>query len=82
MTTYTELNPGWRVYLIDSGSFEIMDSRTYIADMSKAAEWDAQGTTPTWFLEYSARDTYGPALNWPAAEPLTPAFWAASESRV
>lgn len=75
VTTYTNLNPGYRIYKIDTGNFEVMDSLTYIADMSKASEWDAQGTTPNWGLEYSARQIYGSAINWPNTTSLNPQFW-------
>ena len=49
----TRLSPAL-VYTIDPDTYQIIDSKTYIADLSKAAEWDRTGAQPTWFFEYSA----------------------------
>ncbi|KDN52437.1 sphingomyelin phosphodiesterase [Tilletiaria anomala UBC 951] len=70
-TPYTNLNPGWRVYRVDSGSWEIMDSLTYIANLDQADSFDANGG-PNWHLEYSARE-YVP--NWAPDAPLNATFW-------
>ncbi|KAF8954742.1 hypothetical protein BDZ97DRAFT_1927771 [Flammula alnicola] len=65
-------NPAFRVYDVDPDTYEIMDSRTFISDMSDSTFQ----TSPTWKMEYSARDTYGPAIGgWPATQSLGPAFW-------
>ncbi|KZT56588.1 sphingomyelin phosphodiesterase, partial [Calocera cornea HHB12733] len=73
VTPFTQLNPGWREYKVHPTTFEIMESYTYIADLSLASEWDAEGIDPEWFLEYSARD-YLPS--WPKDSPLNATFWA------
>lgn len=69
LTTFTDLNAGYRTYKIHPETFEVMDSVTYIADMSKASTWDR----PEWVKEYSARE-YIP--NWPSNAPLNATFWA------
>ncbi|KAG0288044.1 hypothetical protein BGZ98_004408, partial [Dissophora globulifera] len=54
VTPYTGLNPGFRVYKVDTGNWNVYDSLTYVADLSQAAAWDAAGSSPNWHLEYSA----------------------------
>ncbi|KAJ3501558.1 hypothetical protein NLJ89_g9283 [Agrocybe chaxingu] len=64
--------PAFRVYDVDPDTYEVMDSRTLISDMSDP---DFQ-VFPVWKQEYSARSTYGPAIGgWPPHQPLSPAFW-------
>ncbi|KAF9427909.1 hypothetical protein BGZ94_003882 [Podila epigama] len=72
---YTNLNPGFRVYKVDSKSWNVFDSLTYIADLDKAAEWDKTGATPNWHLEYSARETYGAYVPINATAPLSASWW-------
>ncbi|KJA25536.1 hypothetical protein HYPSUDRAFT_405070 [Hypholoma sublateritium FD-334 SS-4] len=65
-------NPAFRIYDVDPDTYEIMDSRTFISDMSDASFQ----TAPVWKLEYSARDLYGAAIGgWSATQSLTAAFW-------
>ncbi|KDR79984.1 hypothetical protein GALMADRAFT_242166 [Galerina marginata CBS 339.88] len=65
-------NPAFRVYDVDPDTYEVMDSRTFLSDMSDPSFQ----TSPVWQLEYSARNTYGPAIGgWPAAQSLNGAFW-------
>ncbi|KAG9072015.1 hypothetical protein KI688_006237 [Linnemannia hyalina] len=77
VTPYTNLNPGFRVYKVDTGNWNIYDAETYVADLTQASTWDAKGTTPNWHLEYSARAAYTPYLSSPSAatQPLSPAWW-------
>ncbi|KAF9917475.1 hypothetical protein BX616_000875 [Lobosporangium transversale] len=75
VTPFTNLNPGFRVYEVDTKSWNVFDSRTYIANLDQAANWDATGGTPNWHLEYSARQTYGAFAPVAANEPLTAAWW-------
>lgn len=67
--------PAFRVYSIDPVTFGVLDSTTYIANISSP---DFQTTGPVWEKYYSAKETYGsilnPSVTDPAAE-LTPAFW-------
>jgi sphingomyelin phosphodiesterase len=72
--TPTDGMPAFRVYSVDPVTFAVLDATTYIADMTNPA---FQTTGPVWTKYYSAKDTYGPAVE-PAPGPndeLTPAFW-------
>ncbi|KAH9944712.1 Metallo-dependent phosphatase-like protein [Amylocystis lapponica] len=65
-------NPAFKVYDVDPDTFEIMDARTYMTNISDPF----YQLHPTWELHYSARAAYGPLV--PAltpASPLAPAFW-------
>ncbi|XP_044521775.1 sphingomyelin phosphodiesterase [Gracilinanus agilis] len=67
-TTYVNLNPGYRVYLIDGNypesSHVVLDHETYILNLTLA---NAPGATPQWELLYRARETYGLPNVLPAA---------------
>lgn len=39
ITPFLDLNPGFRVYKIDSTTFEVVDAITYIADLDQAESW-------------------------------------------
>lgn len=73
--TPTSGMPSFRVYEVDPDTFGVLDSITYIADMSNP---DFQAKGPVWTKYYSAKETYGAALEPPVTDPkaeLTPAFW-------
>lgn len=76
ITPFTDLNPGWRYYTVNSATFEIMDSVTVYADIESrfGVPWSE---TPDldWKVLYSAREIYGTALGWPTSEPLNGRFW-------
>ena len=55
ITTYSNLNPGYRIYDIDGQSWNILDHHTYILNLTKA---NKQGSKPVWEYEYSARKAY------------------------
>ncbi|XP_053313908.1 sphingomyelin phosphodiesterase [Spea bombifrons] len=69
VTTYINLNPGYRVYLID-GEYEgsshmVLDHETYILNLTEA---NARGhEEPRWTLLYRALQTYGMKSAFPAA---------------
>jgi sphingomyelin phosphodiesterase len=75
VTPYTNLNAGFRYYLVDPDTFDVLDSVTFFANVSNTNQWAKNGEV-TWEFEYSARKTYDPTgtLLAPNA-PLTPAFW-------
>ncbi|KAI1319697.1 hypothetical protein EDD11_003391 [Mortierella claussenii] len=75
VTPYTNLNPGFRVYKVDTGNWNVYDAQTYVADLDQAASWDASGSSPNWHLEYSARQAYGAFVPVPTTSPLSPAWW-------
>ena len=73
--TPTSGMPSFRVYDVDPVTFGILDSTTYIADMTNAA---FQTTGPVWTKLYSAKEVYGPTVNPPvtdASAELTASFW-------
>lgn len=63
----------YRMYEIDTGSFEIMDAYTFYSDVSEFSS--LQGSGPTWQFEYSTREAYGAAAGWGEDEPLNATFW-------
>ena len=75
VTPYTDLNPGFRVYKVDTANWNVYESETYVADLNLASTWDAQGTTPNWHLEYSARQAYGAHVPIADSEPLGASWW-------
>ncbi|CAD6579392.1 MAG: hypothetical protein TREMPRED_002464 [Tremellales sp. Tagirdzhanova-0007] len=74
VTPFTYLNAGWRYYEVDTGSFEIMDSHNYYANISESGT-SAWSNGPVWQYEYSARATYASAIGWPDSSPLNATFW-------
>ncbi|EKM50588.1 uncharacterized protein PHACADRAFT_263949 [Phanerochaete carnosa HHB-10118-sp] len=72
--TPTSGNPAFKIYDIDPDTFEVMDMRVYITNISAP---NFQSTPPQWDLYYSARATYGPLVTppLPASAPLDAAFW-------
>lgn len=75
MTPLTNLNSGFRMYEVDTGSFDIYEAYTWYSDVSGYRNLSATG--PTFQYEYSARASYGPAADWPASAPLNATFWHA-----
>lgn len=75
VTPLGNLNSGFRVYKVDTKSWNVFDSLTYIADISKGNEWDATGATPDWHLEYSARAAYSPYAPVAENEALSASWW-------
>ncbi|GBE81548.1 predicted protein [Sparassis crispa] len=64
-------NPAFKVYDIDADTFEIIDARTYMSNISDPF----YQLHPTWELYYSARETYGPLVPSLGDQSLSPAFW-------
>nr|GAT46312.1 SER THR protein phosphatase family protein [Mycena chlorophos] len=78
ITPNTNLNAGFRLYEVDSATFEILDAYTWHSDVNSFAALDGQVEVgPTWEFEYSTRDTYGPSIagGWGANDPLNATFW-------
>jgi hypothetical protein len=73
VTPLTNLNSGFRMYSVDTGDFNIYDAFTFYTNVSAFSGLSSSG--PTFKLEYSTRDTYGPAAGWPADAPLNATFW-------
>ncbi|KAJ7453567.1 hypothetical protein B0H11DRAFT_2325750, partial [Mycena galericulata] len=81
ITPLTNLNSGFRMYEVDSATFDIMKAYTYVsswrADVNTFKELDSQiEFGPTFTFEYSTRDTYGPSVaGWTDSDPLNATFW-------
>lgn len=74
VTPFTNLNSGFRYYLVDADTFMVLDSVNYYANITNAPAWSFYGDA-VWEFEYSARQTYDPRGLLAPNEPLSPAFW-------
>jgi hypothetical protein len=61
------------MYEVDTGSFDVYDAYTFYSDVSSYPA--LQETGPIYKFEYSTRDAYAPAINWPRDAPLNATFW-------
>lgn len=75
LTPLTNVNSGYRMYEVDTGSWEVFDAYTFYADVSSFDALAEAETGPTFQVEYSTRQAYGAAANWPADAPLNGTFW-------
>ncbi|KAK0303477.1 hypothetical protein LTR01_008032 [Friedmanniomyces endolithicus] len=76
VTPLNNLNSGFRLYEVDTATFDIYEAYTFYANVSAFPSLPStQG--PTYNFEYSTRATYGPAAKWPADAPLNATFWHA-----
>ncbi|KAI1854324.1 hypothetical protein JX265_012493 [Neoarthrinium moseri] len=75
LTPLTNLNSGYRLYEVDTGSWDIYDAYTFYADVSSFSEIDTTQTGPVFQLEYSTRAAYGADAEWPDDAPLNATFW-------
>lgn len=75
VTPLTNLNSGYRLYEVDTASFDIYDAYTFYADVNSFPALDVAESGPTYNFEYSTRDTYGLAAEWPEDAPLNATFW-------
>jgi hypothetical protein len=73
VTPLTNLNSGYRLYEVDTGSFDIYEAYTFYSDVETYSTLN--GTGPTYSFEYSTREAYGAAAKWPADAPLNATFW-------
>lgn len=73
VTPMTNVNSGFRMYEIDRGDFNVYEVYTFYSNVSEYPSLQDRG--PTFKLEYSTRDTYGPAAEWPKDAPLNATFW-------
>ncbi|KAF7730158.1 hypothetical protein EC973_002766 [Apophysomyces ossiformis] len=71
ITPFQNINPGFRIYKVDTETFEVVDSITYTADLDQADSWR---DGPNWHVEYSARQAYNSPLA-PVPATLSPAWW-------
>ena len=73
VTPLTNLNSGFRMYEVDTGSFDIYNAYTWYADVSTFPTLDTSTTGPTYKFEYSTRDAY--PIDWPEVAPLNATYW-------
>ncbi|CAG8975410.1 hypothetical protein HYALB_00012339 [Hymenoscyphus albidus] len=73
VTPLTNLNSGYRMYSVDTSTFEIYDAYTFYSDISETPTLNSTG--PTYQFEYSTRDAYGPSIDWPEEALLNATFW-------
>ncbi|KAK5122844.1 hypothetical protein LTR85_003759 [Meristemomyces frigidus] len=77
VTPLTNLNSGFRMYEVDTATFDIHEAYTFYADVSSFSALANSSHGPTFQFEYSTREAYGPAANWPEDAPLNGTFWHA-----
>ncbi|KAF9222287.1 sphingomyelin phosphodiesterase [Gyrodon lividus] len=76
LTPLTNLNSGFRMYEVDSATFDIVDAYTWISRVDEFPALDNQTEVgPTWVLEYSTREAYGKNITWGANDPLNATWW-------
>ena len=75
VTPLTNLNSGFRMYEVDTGSFDIYDAYTWYSDVSSFPDLNTSSTGPTYQLEYSTREAYN--IDWPSDGPLNATYWHA-----
>ncbi|PCH42293.1 sphingomyelin phosphodiesterase [Wolfiporia cocos MD-104 SS10] len=77
VTPLTNLNSGFRVYEVDSGTFDILDAYTWEADVNSFAALDGQTEYgPAFQFEYSTREAYGQSITqWGPDDPLNATWW-------
>ncbi|KAL5355210.1 Metallo-dependent phosphatase-like protein [Aspergillus floccosus] len=73
ITPNMNLNSGFRMYEVDTGDFNVYEAYTFFSNVSEFGE--LRETGPVWRVEYSTRETYGPAASWPPNSPLNATFW-------
>lgn len=56
-TAFSKLNSNYRLYKIDSSTFNVIDHETWIFNLTEANQ--NPNTPPRWFKEYSFREEYG-----------------------
>jgi len=77
ITPLTNLNSGFRVYEVDSATFEILDAHTWKTDVNSFSSLDPQTQFgPTFEYEYNTRETYGGSItSWGPNDPLNATWW-------
>jgi sphingomyelin phosphodiesterase len=77
ITPLTNLNSGFRVYEVDSATFDIIDAFTWKSDVNSFPQLDPQiRFGPTYAFEYSTREVYGQNITgWTDSDPLNATWW-------
>ncbi|XP_058823032.1 sphingomyelin phosphodiesterase-like [Topomyia yanbarensis] len=56
-TTFSRLNPNYKVFYVDRTNFEILDQETWIYNLTEANQHPTR--KPNWFKEYTFKANYG-----------------------
>ncbi|KDQ62021.1 hypothetical protein JAAARDRAFT_150983 [Jaapia argillacea MUCL 33604] len=76
ITPLTNLNSGFRVYEVDSATFDILDAHTWKSDVNSFSALDGQiQYGPTYEYEYNTRQAYGANVTWGVDDPLNATWW-------
>lgn len=76
VTPLTNLNSGFRVYEVDSATFEVIEAYTWKSYVNDYPALDSQTQFgPTFEFEYSTREAYGGNITWGATDPLNATWW-------
>ena len=75
VTPLTNLNSGFRLYEVDTATFDVYDAYTWYADVNSFPALNTSKSGPTYKFEYSTRDAY--PIGWPTDAPLNATFWHA-----
>ncbi|CAH0547909.1 unnamed protein product [Brassicogethes aeneus] len=58
-TTYTGLNPNYRIYIVDKNNFNVVDFDNFVFNMTEANLQNDGSIKPRWFKLYSFKQAYG-----------------------
>lgn len=76
VTPLANQNSGFRVYEVDSATFEVIDAYTWMSNVNDYSALDSQTQFgPTFEFEYSTREAYGGNITWGATDPLNATWW-------
>ncbi|KAJ8469581.1 hypothetical protein ONZ45_g16843 [Pleurotus djamor] len=77
VTPGTNLNSGFRVYEVDSSTFEVLDAHTWRSEVNTFPGLDSQiKNGPTFSYEYNTREAYGKTIaSWTRDDPLNATWW-------
>ncbi|KAK7058586.1 hypothetical protein VNI00_002222 [Paramarasmius palmivorus] len=77
LTPITNLNSGFRVYEVDSNTFDIVDAHTWFSDVNTFTSLDSQlDIGPIYNYEYNTREAYGKNISgWGPSDPLNATWW-------
>ena len=76
VTPLTNLNSGFRLYEVDTGTFDVHEAYTFFAEVSSFSALNGTDKGPTFTFEYSTRNTYL-VDDWPVDAPLNATYWHA-----
>src|SRR2546423_10374262 len=75
ITPLRNVNSGFRMYEVDTHSFDVMEAYTFFADVNSFPKLNSSVAGPVFKFEYSTRDTYPVIGGWPASAPLNATYW-------